>query len=110
MALAFMMVFDLPEKEVSAVCTAILATVGLLVLFQTCKPFDKFRKLIWFAMALALVGCFTLLGGIFELRISSAAVLLIMATLLIMTPTVFFAIQRVFDWGDNICAKLKKRS
>ena len=112
MALAFMMIFDLPEAQVSAVCTAILATVGMLVLFQTCKPFDKFRRLVWWAMAIALVGCFTLLGSFFELQTGSNAVRLVMAVLLIMTPTVFFAIQRVFDWGDKVvarCRNLKKK-
>ena len=108
-AQAFMAVFALPLEQISTVCTAILAVVGMLVLFQVCKPFDRFRKLIWFSMAAALVGCFTLLGGVFELRIDSTAVLLIMATLLIMTPTVFFAIQRLFDWGDKLAAKIKKK-
>ena len=108
-AQAFMVAFALPLEQISTVCTAILAVVGMLVLFQVCKPFDKFRRRIWFAMAAALIGCFTLLGGIFELRIGSAAVLLVMATLLIMTPTVFFAIQRLFDWGDKIYAKGKKK-
>ena len=28
--------------------------------------------------------------------------LLLMLTLLLMTPTVFFAIQRLFDWGEKI--------
>ena len=108
-AQAFMAAFSLPLEQISTVCTAILAVVGMLVLFQVCKPFDRFRKLIWFAMAAALVGCFTLLGGIFELRIQSSAVLLVMATLLVMTPTVFFAIQRIFDWGDKIYAKVFKK-
>ena len=109
MALAFMMVFGLPETQVSAVCTAILATVGLLVLFQTCKPFDKFRRLVWWAMAIALLGCFTLLGSFFELQTGSSGVRLVMTVLLIMTPTVFFAIQRVFDWGDKVFARLRRK-
>jgi len=107
-AQAFMDVFDLPMAQVSTVCTAILAVVGLLVLFQVCKPFDKFRKLIWGAMTVALLGCFTLLGSLFELRTGDVATLLVMATLLIMTPTVFFAMQRVFDWGDKIWIWLRR--
>jgi cation-transporting ATPase E len=108
-AQAFMAVFSLPLEQISTVCTAILAVVGMLVLFQVCKPFDKFRTLVWFAMALGLVGCFTLLGGIFELRIHSPAVALVMLTLLIMTPAVFFAMQRMFDWGDKLWAGRKKK-
>ncbi len=109
MAQAFMALFVLPREPISTVCAAILAVVGLLVLFQTCKPFDKFRKLIWWAMAVALLVCFTLLGSLFDLRTSLPGVRLVMAVLLIMTPTVFFAIQRVFDWGDRAVAWTRRK-
>ena len=100
-AQAFSDVFAIPTEQISTVCAAILAFVGLLVLYQVCKPFDRFRKLIWGAMAAALVVCFTLLGGLFDLRTGSVGAGLVMATLLIMTPTVFFSMQRLFDWGDK---------
>ena len=109
MAQAFMAIFSISLEEISIVCAAILSVVGLLVLFQTCKPFDKIRKLIWWAMALALVFCFTLLGSFFELQATSMGAKLVMATLLIMTPTVFFAMQRVFDWGDKIYLIIRRR-
>ncbi len=109
MAQGFMDVFDLPFVPFQTVCTAILAMVGLLVLFQVCKPFDKFRKAIWIAMALALVICFTLLGSLLELHSGGMATDLVMITLLIMTPTVFFAIQRLFDLGDKIYLRAKAR-
>ena len=109
MAQAFMVAFDLPLEQISTVCAAILGVVGLQVLFQTCKPFDRFRKLIWSAMALALVACFTLLGSLFELRTGSMQTQLIMATLLIMSPTVFFAMQRLFDWGDKAYAWVREK-
>lgn len=108
-AQAFMMVFGLPLEQMSTVCTAILAVVGMLVLYQVCMPFDKFRRLIWWAMLAALVMCFTLLGSFLELRAGSTAVRLVMATLLVMAPTVFFSMRRIFDWGDMIYAWLKKK-
>ena len=94
---AFMAVFGLPKEEVSTVCAAILSFVGLLVLFQVCKPFNLFRKCLWCAMGAGMVVCFTLLGDILDLRTWSGEVRLVMGTLLLMTPTVFFAIQRLFD-------------
>ena len=109
MAQAFMAVFSLPLNETGTVCAAILGVVGLLVLFQVCKPFDKFRRLIWFAMAAALVGSFTLLSELFELHPGTDASQLVMTALLIMTPTVFFAVQRSFDWGDRVWAWLRSR-
>ena len=94
---AFMAVFGLPKEEVSTICAAILSFVGLLVLFQICKPFNLFRRCLWFAMVAGIVVCFTLLGDILDLRTWSGEVRLVMATLLLMTPTVFFTIQHVFD-------------
>lgn len=94
---AFMAVFGLPGEEVSTVCAAILSFVGLLVLFQVCKPFNLFRKCLWCAMGAGMVVCFTLLGDILDLRTWSREVRLVMGTLLLMTPTVFFTIQRLFD-------------
>ena len=94
---AFMAVFGLPKEEVSTVCAAILSFVGLLVLFQVCKPFNLFRKCLWCAMGAGMVVCFTLLGDFLDLRTWSGEVRLVMGTLLLMTPTVFFTIQRLFD-------------
>ena len=48
-------------------------------------------------MAAGMVACFTLLGDFLDLRTWSGEVRLVMGTLLLMTPTVFFAIQRLFD-------------
>ena len=105
-AQAYMTVFDLSLAQTGTICAGILGVVGMLVLFQVSKPFDKFRTVIWWAMAFALLACFTALGALFNLRTEAPAVLLVMATLLVMTPTVFFAVMRLFDWGDRIVAKL----
>ena len=101
-------VFGLPIDQLPTVCAALLGVVGLLVLFQTCKPFDKFRKLIWTSMAAALLFCFTAMRAFFELDPGGSESLLTMALLLAMTPTVFFAIQRLFDWGDKIYLRIRK--
>ena len=109
-AQAYMDVFGIPSEQISTVCAALLAIVGLLVLFQVCKPFDRFRKLIWGAMAAAIFVCFTLLGNVFDLRTGSIEANLVMITLLIMTPTVFFAIQRIFDWGDKVYIWVREKT
>lgn len=110
MAQAFMSVFGLPLEQTSTVCAALLGIVGLLVLFQTCKPFDKFRKLIFTAMAFALVFCFTALNSFFHLAPGSQESTLIMLTLLLMTPTVFLIVRRLFDFGDKLVLRLRRTS
>ncbi len=109
MAQAYMAVFGLALDQTSTICAAILAVVGMLVLYQVCKPFDKFRIIIWWSMVVLLIICFTLLGTFLELRTGSISTGLVMTTLLIMTPSVFFAMRRVFDWGDKVYARIQRR-
>lgn len=109
MAQAFGYVFLIPQAQISSIATSLLAVVGLLVLFQTCKPFDTFRKLIWGTMTVGVILCFTFLGSFFELQTGSDAARLVMAALVIMTPTVFFAVQRVFDWGDKLTVRIRHK-
>ena len=109
MAQAFMAAFQLPLSEISTVSAAILAVVGMMVLFQVSKPMDGCRKIVWWAMALALVVCFTLLGELFTLQAGSQGAKLVMVTLLIMTPTAFFAIQRLFDWGEKVFLHIRRK-
>ncbi|MBQ8833573.1 MAG: HAD-IC family P-type ATPase [Oscillospiraceae bacterium] len=105
---AFMDVFNLPADPIATVCAGILAVVGMMVLFQVCKPFGTFRRIIWCAMLVCLVVCFTFLGQLFELRAGSTETKLVMVTLLLMTPTVFFAMQRLFDWGEELYVRLRR--
>ena len=108
-ALAYMKFFGISMAETSTICTAILSVVGLLVLFQICKPLKLWRSIIWGTMAACLVVCFTVLRAFFSLHLHGIQALLVFATLLIMTPTVFFAAQRVFDWFDILITKLFHR-
>ena len=104
---AFSVVFALSVEEIYPVCAAILGVVGLMVLFQVCKPFNRFRLLIWAVMLGSLVAVFLLLGDFIELGSGSNATKLLMLTLLLMTPTVFFAIQRFFDLWDRGIARIQ---
>ena len=106
---AFMVVFDLPAASIATVCAGILAVVGMMVLFQVCKPFGTFRRIVWGAMLVCLIVVFTCLGELFELRSGTVQTNLLMLTLLLMTPTVFFAMQRLFDWGEKIFRRVFRR-
>ena len=107
LAQAFMRAFQLPLDQTSAVCAAVLSMVGLLVLFETCKPFGTFRKAVWGTMAAALVVCFTLLGRFFELNLWGEQMLLILAALLMVTPTALFLMTRLVELGEKLIAKFK---
>ena len=83
--------FGVASGEIATVCAGVLAAVGMLVLYRTSIPFDKFRLVIFISMGIALLGSFTLLGNIFDLYFSEKSLLLILI-LLVTTPTVFFGL------------------
>ncbi len=101
--------FGLSADSTATVCAGVLGAVGMLVLFQVCKPFDTFRKGIWTGMLVGLVLAFTLLGQFLELQVGDAPTMLLMGTGMLVTPTVFFAIQGVFDFGEGIWIRLKRK-
>lgn len=105
---AFMEVFDLPADPIATVCAGILAVVGMMVLFQICKPFNRFRKLIWCAMLVGLVLVFGFLGPLFELHAGDLQTKLVMLTLMLMTPTVYLLMLYAFDYGEKIYRKIRK--
>ena len=77
---------------ISTACAAVLATVGMLVLRQTCKPFDLFRHILWWVMAGALVFCFTVLSGFFDLTRGSLADTLAVLGMMAMAAVMYFAV------------------
>ena len=109
-AQAFMPVFGLTLAQIGTVSAAILSAVGMLVLYRVCSPFDRWRRIVWVAMALGLLACFTFLGGFFQLQLGDGKTLLPMGTLLLMTPTVFFGVQWAFDMGEKLLARLRKKA
>lgn len=78
----------LPLTDCATVCTAVLAFVGMLVLYQVCTPFDRFRRIVWIAMLVALVGCFTLLRVPFELTVTDIRTYPVLLAALLAVPTV----------------------
>ena len=108
MCQAFMVVFHLSPQETSTVCSAILAVVGLLVLYRVCRPLNRFRGALLALMAVGVLVSFTFLGDLFNLRMWSLEIKLVMTTLLIMTPSVFYANQRIFDGFDYLSAQVHR--
>ena len=106
---AFMDVFQLPAQPIATVCAGILAVVGMMVLFQVCKPFDRFRTVIWSAMLLGLLVVFTVLGDLFALGAGNIQTKLVMVTLLLMTPTVYLIMLRTFDYVEKAYKAVKRK-
>ena len=110
-ALAFMKFFQVPATDVKSIATAILCTVGLSVLLQVCIPFTRLRRFVWITMAVCVVGAFFVLPAFSDyLKLTRSSSWLIFLVVLIMVPTVFYALNRIFVWGDHIVAHFRKKA
>ena len=89
---------NVPAPLISTTCAAILGGVGMTVLYRTCKPFGLFRRILWFAMLGALVFCFTVLSGFFDLTHGGWETTLVMLGLLALSPVVFALLRRGLGW------------
>ena len=85
---------SVPSPQISTACAAVMAAVGLWVLRKTCKPFDAFRHILWWAMAIALLFCFTVLRVFFDLHYGSENHILIILCLLAGAPLMFWLIEK----------------
>ena len=101
---------ELPAAQIATVCATVLALVGLLVLFETCKPFGTFRKVIWGCMAAALAVSFTVLGGFFELNLFHWVTVLIIAVTVLVIPTVYIAICYLLGVCDKLYEKFRSKT
>ena len=106
MAVGFVLVFHLPTEQLYTVSASLMSLTGLLVLFQVCKPFTTQRKILWGLMAAASAFCFFFLGSVFEFVRLDLEMVIVLVAVFLMTPTVFFSLQRMFDWGDILYDRL----
>jgi len=111
-AQGFMSAFHMPVTDGQTISTAILCTVGLLVLYRVCQPFTKMRKLVLGAMVVCVVGAFFVLPpipGMDYLEVTTPSSWLVLLAVLVMTPTVWVVINRVFDRADTLVEKLRNK-
>ena len=95
----------IPAPQISTTCAAILGGVGMTVLYRTCKPFDLFRRILWWLMLCALVFCFVVLADFFDLRHGSAETTLVMLGLLALSPVAFKLLRRGLE---KIWSRIRK--
>ncbi len=103
-----MMNLSFAPGQISTACAAVLATVGMLVLRQTCKPFDLFRHILWWVMAGALVFCFTVLSGFFDLTHGNLTGTLVLLGMMAMAAVMYFAIFKGMEWLSKYLPRKKQ--
>ena len=67
LSMAFFRLFGWPRELCSTLATLSAGVVCWMVLFRSCRPLNKIRKLLLIAVAAGFVGAYLLLGNIFFL-------------------------------------------
>ena len=97
--------FGLNAEAVNMVCAAAAAAVGMLVLFDACKPMEGLRRGVFWVSAVSLGVCFTVLGSFFELTVPDMQTALILTAVLLTTPTVYHAMTHLLSGIHRLIQK-----
>ncbi len=98
----FTAVFAFSVDELSTMSATLMLVVGLLVLYQACKPFDWKRRAIWGVMAAGSLISVVFFRDMFALTDLTVQSGLVLAVLLVMSCSVMYALIRIFDWGEAL--------
>ncbi len=106
----FCIVFQIPETEMSTICTVVVGVVGLLMVYRTCKPFNPLRKLLMIVCVVAFLICITALQAIFTLNLHlSAGGWLVLAVFVLLAFEVSLSANVIVE-GANLAVRwIQKR-
>ena len=98
----FTMAFTFERATLSTLATIIMGEVGLLVLYYISKPMDWKRWLLLGSMATAFVVIVLGFGSFFEITPLDFQSGLVIVVFLMLTPSVIWVFERLFELGENI--------
>ncbi|MDD5938894.1 MAG: HAD-IC family P-type ATPase [Clostridiales bacterium] len=105
---AFTYAFAFSTESLSTLSALCMAFVGLLVLYQVCKPFDAKRRALWGGVAAALLFCVVFLRDFFSLSVLGLQENLVLAVFLALSWPVMKFVLACFDRGDAVYHHLNR--
>ena len=106
---AFAFAFGFSTQSLSTMATLCMAMVGMMVLWQVCKPFDWKRRSLWGGVAAALVFCVLALRDFFSLSRLGLQELLVLGVFWCLCWPVMRAILTAFEKGSRLFERLLGR-
>ena len=106
---AFAFAFDFSTQSLSTLSALCVAFIGLLVLYQVCKPFDLKRRVLWGSVTAAMVFCVVCLRDFFSLSALNLQESLVLTVFLALCWPIMRFILGLFQRLRLILRRLKKR-
>lgn len=89
--------FHLPDAHLNTIAVWLLSAVGLITLYHVSKPFTKLRLTVFVSVVVAMLFSLLFIPGFFEIPAINYQSGLIMAVLLLTTPTLMRFFLFIFD-------------
>ncbi len=112
-AMLFYVAFNMTETEMSTICALISCTVGMVMLFVTCRPFNKVRTVLFWGILMLMILAIALLGGtLFGMTMLDFPAMLVLGVFMLLSPSAFYALYKaqgyVNRWWNSFCRKIAK--
>ncbi len=98
----------LSHSNTGALCAAVVAVTGMMVLLRVSQPIRVYRGSILGAMGLGLVVCFTVLREFFLLKLTGPEAYWLLLGVIVLTPVVFVGICKGLQWVKEQISARKK--
>ena len=102
---AFYLAFGFTTEELSTLSAILLIVIGILVLYQVCKPFDWKRRVLWGAMAGSSAVTILFFGESFGLSPLELQPFLVLLVFLGLAYSVFRLMLSLFELGSALVDK-----
>ena len=103
----FYLVFAFTESELSTMSAILLVVIGILVLYEVCKPFDWKRRVLWGAMAGSSAVTILFFGQNFGLSPLELQPFLVLLVFLGLSYSVFKLMLNLFELGSALLKRGK---
>lgn len=104
----FTYAFDFPVEQLYSISAVTVLFVGLLVLYQVCRPFDWKRRTVWGVMTVAALVCVVFFGELFGIRPLTLQTALVLAVFLFLAQPAMHLALWLFEQGNRLYRRLKK--
>jgi cation-transporting ATPase E len=105
--------FGIPQDEMATMATLLMGTIGLMMLFDTCKPFDKLRTALMTVCTVGFFGGAIVLANLFDMAKIGADGMYILVVFAGLTyPVITFfrrAVAFVVERFGRITARREKK-
>ena len=104
----FYLAADLPDTAMSTICAGVMGVVGLMMVHQTAKPYNKLRIAMICVLALGFAGSFLFLKALFNLVALDFLSALVLAVFALLAWPVMNVMYKLLDKLSAFVQRRKK--